>query len=138
MGDASEAKFLEYVEGKCERFGLNRPEGIYVPHLPARLRAAPDYVQTSPPRMVECMGLGRGQYLQIKLEKWGVLRWWNDLMEVVIWVWDSHKKRFCLISLDALDTLIQTPALVEVDYFDGSKFVWRIPADALFSASDRD
>jgi hypothetical protein len=135
MGDASERQFLEHVEGRAERWGLERPEGVSVPHLPARVRAAPDFVCTH--AFIECLGFGRGQALQIKFEKWGVLRYWNDLLPVVVWCWDSFKKRSCLISLDALDRLIQTPDLINVTYFDGRKLVMAIPAQAVFDAADR-
>jgi len=133
MGDPAERQFLEHVDGKCERWGFDRPEGVSIPHLPARVRAAPDFVCTD--RFVECMGLGRGQMLQVKLEKFGVLRYWNDLMKVDISVWDSYKKRTCVLSLDTLDKLIQTPDLCEIGFFDGRKLVFRVPADALFSAA---
>ena len=130
MGDASENKFVETVEGRCERWGFNRPEGVNIPSLPARVRACPDFVTNE--GFVECMGLGRAQYLQIKLEKWGVLRWWHDLMPVTIFVWDSHRKRHCRVGLEAVDALIQTPGLCEFDYFDGRKLVIKIPADSIF------
>lgn len=133
MGDASERKWLEYCDGQCERVGLDRPEGIHVPSLPARVRAAPDFLVTSPePAYVECMGIGRKQILQIKLEKWGVLRYWNDLLPVKVWCWDSYKKRSGLIDLDDLDHLIQTPNLVQIVYFDGRKLAFGVPADPLF------
>lgn len=134
MGDASEEKFVEHVDGKCERWGFNRPEGVHIPSMPARVRGAPDFVTTH--ALVECMGLGRAQHLQVKLEKWGVLRWWNDLLPVSVWVWDSHKRRSCLISLKALDALIQTPELIDVNYFDNRKLVMCVPADDLFAAAD--
>lgn len=133
MGDASESKFVESVDGHCERWGINRPEGVHVPSLPARVRAAPDYLTNQ--GFVECMGLGRAQHLQVKLEKWGVLRYWNDLMPVRVFVWDSHKKRSCLIGLDALDKIVQTPDAIGVDYFDGKKLVFQIPADLIFEAA---
>lgn len=131
MGDASEEKFVEYIAGKCERWGINRPEGVHVPTLPARVRAAPDYLTDW--GFVECLGLGRRQVLQLKLEKHGVLRWWNDLMPVHVWVWDSHKKRSTVVTLDQLDKLIQTPGLITTDYFDDRKLVFVIPADKIFN-----
>ena len=133
MGDAAEAKFVESVEGKCERWGINRPVGVSVPHLPARVRAAPDYLTND--ALVECMGVGRKRILQVKLEKWGVMRWWNDLMPVRVFVWDSYAKRHCTISLDALDRLVQSPDLIGFDYFDGKKLVFQIPVDSIFEAA---
>jgi hypothetical protein len=72
----------------------------------------------------------------MKLEKFGVLRWWDGLLPVWVFVWDSHRKRKCVISLDKLDALIQTPDLCEFDYFDGRKLVFRVPANAVFEAAD--
>jgi hypothetical protein len=131
MGDAAEKKYVEFVQGKCVRFGLDRPEGVNVPSMPTRVRARPDFHTND--RFVECMGLGRAQHLQLKLEKLNVLWWWNNLMPVDIFVWDSHKKRSCLIPLTEVDKLIQTPGLVKIAYFDDSKLVFRIPAAEIFS-----
>jgi len=136
MGDASEKKFLEAVDGKCERFGFNRPEGVHMPSLPERVRSAPDYVQTGPNRFVECKGLGRNQRLSIKLATLGSLHWWNGLMPVHVFVWDSHKKRSITVRLEDLDALIQTPGVAEVDYFDDRKFVFKVPADDVFGLTD--
>lgn len=133
MGDASEQKFEEFADGAFERWGINRPQGVHVPSLPARVRAAPDYLTTQ--GFIECLGVGRRQLVQLKLEKLGVLRWWSDLMPVSVWVWDSHKKRSCLIGLTALDGLIQTPGLCSISYFDGRKLCFCVPADAVFAAA---
>lgn len=135
MGDASEQKFEESVDGKCERFGLNRPEGVHVPTLPERVRSAPDYIQTSPLRFVECKGLGRAQKLSVKLATLGSLHWWNGLMPVDVFVWDSHRKRSCTIPLVDLDRLIQTPDLCTITYFDERKIVFQVPADDIFLAA---
>lgn len=133
MGDASEKRFEEYMEGRFERWGINRPD-IHVPSLPARVRAAPDYLVTDPePAFVECMGIGRKQKLQVKLEKFGVLRYWNDLLPVKVWVYDSHRKRSGLIDLDDLDYLIQRPEQTEFTWFDGKKLVFTVPADDIFA-----
>ncbi len=134
MGDMAESKFLEHCDGKAERFGLSRPEGVHVPLLPARMRGAPDFVTNN--GLVECKGLGRAQFLQIKLETYGVMHYWRGLMPLWIFVWDSHKKRKCMISLEALDALLNTPDLINIGYFDDSKLVFRIPADAVFEAAD--
>jgi len=134
MGDASEKKFFELCGGKAVRFGLDRPEGIHVPSLPQRLAAMPDFLTTR--ALVECMGLGRKQLLQLKLTKFNVLRYWQNLHPVVVFVWDSHKKRSCLISVDALDRLIQTPHLAEFTYFDDCKLVFALPADSVFESAD--
>lgn len=130
MGDAAEKQYVDFVQGKCVRFGLDRPEGVSVPKMPARVRARPDFHTND--RFVECMGLGRAQHLQLKLEKLNVLWWWNNLMPVDIFVWDSHKKRRGLIPLTEVDRLIQTPDVCGFAYFDNAKLVFRIPADELF------
>lgn len=139
LGDAAESKCIEYLDGKCERFGLDRPEGVHVPSLPARVRGAPDFITTSldGPAFVEAKGLGRAQHLQIKLEAYGVLHFWRMVMPVWVFVWDSHRKRRCLISMESLDKLINTPDLCSLSWFDGSKMVWRIPADSVFDAAER-
>lgn len=134
MGDTAEKKLVEHLDGKCERWGFNRPEGVSMPHLPARVRAAPDFVAND--RFIEAMGLGRAQFLQIKDEKLGALRWWHDLLPVYIFVWDSYRRRKCMISLGAINRLINTPDLCEFGYFDDSKLVFRIPADAVWEAAD--
>lgn len=133
MGDTSEKKFLEFCDGKAERWGFNRPEGLNITRLPARVRAAPDFVTND--GFVECMGLGRKQMLQVKDEKLGVLRFWNDLMPTRVFVWDSHKKRSCIISVPALGRLVNTPDLCSFEYFDGRKLVFCVPADAVFDAA---
>ena len=68
-------------------------------------------------------------------EMLGVLRWYNDLMPTRIYVWDSHKKRQCIISVAAIGRLINTPDLVELTYFDERKLVFCIPADEVFAAA---
>lgn len=132
MGDTAERKFVEHVDGKCERWGFNRPEGVSVPQLPARVRAAPDFVTNE--GFVECMGVGRKQKLQLKDEKLGVLRFWNDLMPVRVFVWDSYRKRKCLAPLPVINRLINTPDLCEFAFFDDRKLVFQIPADELFES----
>lgn len=133
MGDASERKYEEAVEGRCVRWGINRPEGVHVPSLPSRVRAAPDYLTTE--GFTECMGIGRKQHLRLKLEKHGVLHYWHQLMPVKLWIWDSHKKRSCLVSLETIDRLINTPDLCDVTYFDGRKLAFVIPAQPIFDAA---
>lgn len=130
MGDASERKFEEWAEGRFERWGINRPENLHVPSLPPNVRAAPDYITNE--GFVECMGVGRGQQLKLKLEKYAVLTWWNHVMPLRVWVWDSHKKRSCIIALADLDKIIQTPGVIEVAYFDDRKLAMAIPADIIF------
>lgn len=130
MGDTAERHFLEYVGNRAERWGINRPN-LHVQKLPSRVRGAPDYLTED--GFVECMGIGRKQILQVKLEKWGVLRWWNDLMSVSVYVWDSHRRRQCLVGLTDLDVLLNTPDVVGLSYFDGSKLVFTVPADTIFA-----
>lgn len=107
LGDTAERAFEEHATTVLQRgyvrFGLSRPP-IRLDKIPQRIRHAPDYLMSS--KFVECKGVGKDQILKLKVVTWGSLHWWNDLFPVVVFVWDSHKKRSCLVELGMLDKLL--------------------------------
>ena len=134
MGDQSESAFEQWCEQQDQnyiRWGLDRPP-LKMSMLPARLRYSPDYLMSA--KFVECQGFGRDQTFKLKVEKHGALHWWNDLHPVDLWVLDSHHDRACLISLLAIDELLNDPN-VTIESFPEGKAYFAIPADVIFEQS---
>lgn len=121
MGDTAETKFEETHDSlgiKYVRYGLNRPP-FKVITLPRFIRYAPDYLMAD--RLVEVQGIGRSAELRLKVDKYAALMAWNDMvLNVDLWVWDSHRIRYS-----------QTPlvdiATTNVGTFDDGKTFYRIP-----------
>lgn len=136
LGDTAEKKFIEWCERHelpWVRFGLERPP-ISLRDVPARLRYAPDFMQSR--RMVEVQGLGRDQLLKVKVDKFGALHHWNEIKTdrfdgVWFFVWDSHKKRECQFPLGMLDRLLNT-GVAELAYFHEQKPYFAFPASEIF------
>lgn len=136
MGDTAEAKFEEWAEKVglgYVRFGLDRPK-IAVPKLPARLRYTPDYLMTA--NFVEVMGFGREQKLRLKMDKYGAMRWWNDLWPVKLYCWDSHKERECIVTIKELEAVIGAEGGCEFGRFREGKPFFQINGQMLFDLSD--
>ena len=90
MGDTSE-KVFESLYPNFHRLGLNRPN-MNVNALPAQMRYLPDYLTTA--GMVEVMGIGRDKTLKLKFEKMHALQQWTSIMQVHLFVYDSHRRKW--------------------------------------------
>jgi hypothetical protein len=114
MGDESEWVYEQTLPvGPSIRFGFRRPKGIDFRKIPNTMRHAPDYYAVSG-YFVEVMGMGRDGILKsMKEEKYDALKVWkrigtmlkfNDLM---LFVWNSHKKQYLLLPWSKVTHLIQ-------------------------------
>jgi hypothetical protein len=138
LGDEAEQKFEAYCKKRrrgFERFGHNRPN-LRMDMLPARVRYTPDYLTSK--CFVEVQGLGTDQLFKLKLDKHGALHYWNDMRSphfegVQFYVWDSYRKRECLLPLLVLDEVIGQCA--ELNAFPEGKAYFEIPADEVFDAA---
>ena len=99
MGDIAERKFEEESAVKWVRYGLCRPP-INMAMLPPQLRYTPDYLTSQ--GLIEVQGLGQDQILKVKHDKLEALRWWNRVHPVFMFVYDSHKDRYSMLSLKDL------------------------------------
>ena len=132
MGDEAEGHFEAYCAKKklgFVRCGLDRPP-LSVGRLPARVRYWPDYLMTR--GFVEVQGFGRDQTMKLKLDKWGVLHYWNDLMPVELYLWDSTNERELVIGILELDAIIDKEPSVTLDRFPEGKAYFAIPSRLLF------
>lgn len=135
LGDEAEGHFETWCSRSrlgFVRFGLDRPP-IKVGSLPARLRYAPDYLLTS--GFVEVQGVGRDQLVKVKLEKYGCLRWWDDLHHVELYLWDSANERETFLTLEQLDGVIASQATT-LGVFDGRKAYFSLPASVCFDVGN--
>lgn len=128
MGDASESRYEETVNRGYVRFGLNRPR-IHVPSLPKRLRFMPDYLEAK--RFVECVGFGRDGELKLKTAKYDVLRWWETVHPVELFVYDSKLKRHTQVPLSIITELVDRGD-VRMDKFHEGNAFYGIDGDVLF------
>jgi len=99
MGDIAERKFEEESAVKWVRYGLCRPP-INMAMLPPQLRYTPDYLTSQ--GLIEVQGLGQDQILKVKHDKLEALRWWNRVHPVFMFIYDSHKDRYSMLSLKDL------------------------------------
>lgn len=129
MGDQAEKQFESvWTRGKV-RFGLDRPP-IQVHKLPARIRHMPDYLTSS--CLVEVTGFGRKQELAIKIDKWNVLNFWNQVHPVSIFVYDSYKDRHRILTLEEVRDLVNRPECT-LGHFPEGKAYLSIPAELVFA-----
>lgn len=140
LGDEGEAQFEDYcaevLKVNFVRYGLNRPP-LQLSSIPARIRYTPDFLLSR--SLVEVQGLGRDQQFKLKMDKWGALHHWNDIRTpdftgVKVFVWDSHKKRACMIPLLDLDRVIGEQGALAT--FPEGKPYFSVAADAIFEAAD--
>jgi hypothetical protein len=108
MGDQAEAIFEEVCPRKWARHGLNRPP-IQVGALPLKIRYEPDYITST--AFVEVQGFGRGQELQMKVEKYVGLCMWHEELNVELFLFDSSKKRWTIVGLDDVTAVIASSEL---------------------------
>ena len=122
MGDAAEEAYIEHVNPKAWRFGLNRPE-LHVPSMPVTLRSAPDIMELD--HFVECVGIGRDSTAKVRLEKMDALRLWAVIAPVKVFIWNSTKKIWWLIEHQTFENACRMEG--ELDYFpDNGKPFWRL------------
>ena len=98
MGDIAERKFEEESAVKWVRYGLCPP--INMAMLPPQLRYTPDYLTSQ--GLIEVQGLGQDQILKVKHDKLEALRWWSRVHPVFMFIYDSHKDRYSMLSLKDL------------------------------------
>lgn len=127
MGDEAETIFEQVWSEPFVRCGHSRPP-FSIQKLPIVERYRPDYL--TPTAYVEVQGTGRDQVLKMKLEKYTVLRNWDLLLPVVVFVWDTHKKRWCSVPLATVTSLIDNGA-AGVGYFPEKKAYFGVPVAAL-------
>ena len=109
MGDEAESHF-ERLNTKFYQISLN-------------IRAAPDYIQSDPARLVEVMGMGT-KPLKLKLEKLAALNWWNSSgMDVWLWVWSSTREAHAQIRYNELLTLINKNDVQLGNFHEGKKYL---------------
>ncbi len=102
MGDEAEAACVAAMESigrPIAPFGLNRPP-ISLAQVPARIRHLPDFLWAR--GLIEAQGVGADQIVKLKLEKWNVLLYWNQVFAVELFVWDSKNRRWTLATMDNL------------------------------------
>lgn len=133
LGDQAEQAFEEYASTNnisYIRWGLDRPK-LNVKKLPERIRYTPDYLCEE--YYVECIGLGRDQTAKLAIYKWNCLQWHNTTHPVMLFIWDSYKKRGKLVPLSDVNVLIDK-GLVTLGSFPEEKAYWGLPAAELFAA----
>jgi hypothetical protein len=120
MGDESH---FERLNTNFIRFGFNRPDVAKFYQISLNIRAAPDYIQSDPARLVEVMGMG-AKPLKLKLEKLAALNWWNSSgMDVWLWVWSSTRQAHAQIKYNDLMTLINKNDVSLGNFHEGKKYL---------------
>jgi hypothetical protein len=99
MGDEAEGIFERVWPRNWERFGLKRP-CLQVASLPLEIRYTPDYLTSF--SLVEVQGFGRDGTLRVKDEKFAALKWWQEVMPVEFFLWDSTNSKWGTIDCDQL------------------------------------
>jgi hypothetical protein len=133
MGDEAEGVFEAVCKRGYVRCGLNRPP-LRMSDLPTRVRYWPDYLCSN--KFVEVQGFGRDQRLKIKVDKWGAMHWWSDLHPVEMFVWDSHHRRYCYVTLAQLDALLGAGE-AELKTFPENKAYFEFKGDVVFECSEQ-
>ena len=129
MGDQAEAIFEETYGNNFVRWGLNRPP-LQMHKLSTTVRYSPDYLTSD--GFVEVKGCGRDGQIKLKLENWNALEFWSAVMPVRLFVWDSHKKRHCIVGLGELARVINDPSgNVKSDHFHDGKLFLKVPVASL-------
>lgn len=112
LGDTAEAVYDAVLPlGNGTQFGFRRPKGIKFNNFPENLRHMPDRVTAT--YMVEVMGMGRDGILRsMKVTKFNALKVWNTiapklgLLGVALFVWNSHKKQYLVLSFKSMTKLV--------------------------------
>lgn len=122
MGDIAETAFEENFKSNFVRFGLNRPP-LKMSSLPPVIRYTPDYLSSN--HLIEVQGLGADQIFKLKLDKLEALSFWNNMHPVLMYVYDSSKKRDALLSWEKLTEYCQQAT---IDSFPEGKKYYAVPA----------
>jgi hypothetical protein len=96
MGDKAEAAF-DAAFPAHHKLGLNRPP-MQVGRLAPLLRYTPDRLTTD--GFIEVQGMGRDQTVKLKVEKMLELMRWSVSAPLQLFLYDSHKKRWCIGTID--------------------------------------
>lgn len=113
LGDTAEGVYLSVKPlGNTTRFGFRRPEGIKFSDVPPTMRHMPDFITTS--YLVEVCGMGRDGILKsMKVSKFTALKAWNtfcnanEMLGVVLFIWNSHLHEFLIVGWDAIVKEVQ-------------------------------
>lgn len=122
MGDIAETAFEENFTSNFVRFGLNRPP-LKMSSLPPVIRYTPDYLSSN--HLIEVQGLGADQIFKLKLDKLEALSFWNNIHPVLMYVYDSSKKRDALLNWEELTSYCQD---APIDSFPEGKKYYAVPA----------
>jgi hypothetical protein len=102
MGDIAEGAFRRLFPNAV-RTGLDRAPTTK--GMTAFERYMPDFHEDGV--WIEVMGIGRDQTLKLKVEKLAELLRYSADEPVLLFVWDSSKKRYCVAGIDSwLEALI--------------------------------
>jgi hypothetical protein len=123
MGDTAEGVFEVVAPlGKYERLGWNRPS-VSLTLMSSVIRHMPDYYSGG--KLVEVMGLGRDGILKLKTVKYEALKYWNTSgNEVVLFVWNSHKKTYALLNWNTIKSCVTLARNRGIEAFenDGNEY----------------
>ena len=125
--------------GKAIPFGWNRPP-MTMRLMSEFIRHTPDFY-TDTGWLAECMGVGADGVVKVKETKYKALLEWNKKQKTVLFVWNSHRKEWAIVEMDALKVLVQAARKAgRVDTFhDGPTFfglLWTDYLDAAILRSD--
>lgn len=125
MGDESEKQFETQCQAHgfiYERFGWNRPGFEYFQRLPKPIRMMPDFILEVDRKhhFIECKGTGR--VIKIKQETLDNIVFWNEILPVMFFVYNSVADGFCLLSLDELQVLVDQHGIWKQFESDGKRY----------------
>lgn len=89
--------------------------------VPEVIRATPDFIISHPkPMLVEVKGCGEDGILKLKFRDLGALGAWNDLCEVWMFFYDSHRNRVSFQGYESILDILDSPE-VEIDEYPDNK-----------------
>lgn len=125
---------------KWHRLGMERPGFMYVPQIPAIIRAAPDYLAEATEKplkavktrhfFVECKGCGEDQILKVKIDQLNEVERWQDWAgrPVLFFFYDLKHKR-----ISPTNTLAELRTKAEdaetARFPDNNREYWKLPTD---------
>jgi len=118
--NASEIAFDAVFGDESARWGLDHPP-FDLQKLPPFIRYTPDRIMGR--MLVECKGVGKDAVLKVKIEQLEALRFWSHIHPVSIFVWDSFRKRWTMIELEALVAACHKNGALE-QFPDNHKPAW--------------
>lgn len=123
LGDPAELAFEHWSAHNglaYGRYGLLRPT-VSMRTLPVEIRYTPDYVTDY--GLVEVQGCGKDGMLKFKHDKLEALKWWDKVVPVTFWFYNSTTGHSNQASLDEIIRLCsdEWDDYREDGQFDGSK-----------------